>query len=118
MTPRELVVALLAVGSVAFTGLAVVGLVRLPDCYSRAHAASKADTLGALSAFAAVAVAFGLDAATLKVALLAVFVLATTPAATHAVVRTAYLSGVPLWTGDENEESEVGPDPARGGEDG
>jgi len=114
VTPRELVVALLAVGSVAFTGLAVVGLVRLPDCYSRAHAASKADTLGALSAVAAVGVAFGLDAATLKVALLGVFVLATTPAATHAVVRTAYLSGIPVWT----QEAESEPDPTGGGDDG
>ncbi|MFC7081381.1 monovalent cation/H(+) antiporter subunit G [Halorussus caseinilyticus] len=90
MTPREAVVALLAVGSVAFTGLAAVGLLRLPEVYSRAHAASKADTLGALSAFAAVGVAFGVDSATLKTIFLFVFVLATTPAATHAVVRTAY----------------------------
>ncbi|WP_135826369.1 monovalent cation/H(+) antiporter subunit G [Halorussus ruber] len=90
MTPREMLVALLAAGSVFFTGLAAVGLLRLPDVFSRAHAASKADTLGALSAFAAVGVAFGVESATLKVAMLFVFVLVTTPAATHAVVRTAY----------------------------
>lgn len=100
MTPREVLVALLAAGSVAFTGLAAVGLFRLPDVFSRAHAASKADTLGALSAFAAVGVAFGADSATLKVAVLFVFVLVTTPAATHAVVRTAYREESDAGTGD------------------
>ncbi|WP_276300097.1 monovalent cation/H(+) antiporter subunit G [Halorussus lipolyticus] len=93
MTPREILVALLAGASVFFTGLAVVGLLRLPDVFARAHAASKADTLGALSAFAGVGVAFGVDSATLKVAMLFVFVLVTTPTATHAVVRTAYRDG-------------------------
>jgi len=115
MTPRAILVALLAAGSVFFTGLAAVGLLRLPDVFSRAHAASKADTLGALSAFAAVGVAFGVDSATLKVAMLFVFVLVTTPAATHAVVRTAYREQEARGTGGERD-ARTGPE--SGGERG
>jgi multicomponent Na+:H+ antiporter subunit G len=115
VTPREFAVAAFALGAVAFTALAVLGLLRLPDCYSRAHAASKADTLGTLSAFAAVAVAFGVETATLKVAVLFVFVLATTPAATHAVVRTAYREGLEPWTASESAES-AGATSLEGGE--
>ena len=111
MTPRQLLIAAFSVGAVAFTALAVVGLFRLPDLYSRAHAASKADTLGTLSAFAAVGVTFGVEKATLKVSLLFVFVLATTPAATHAVVRSAYLEGVEPWTADERADSVEGGEP-------
>ena len=103
MTPRELVVALLAVGSVAFTGLAAVGLVRLPDCYSRAHATSKSDTLGTLLGLAAVGLAFGGGEPAFKAALVFVFVLSTGPTAAHAITRAAYENGTEAWTRDDGD---------------
>jgi multicomponent Na+:H+ antiporter subunit G len=89
-------VAVLVAGSVAFSLVAVVGFYRLPDVYARAHAASKSETLGALLAVAAAALAFGPGEAP-KLALLALFVLVTGPTAAHAVVRAASDAGVEPW---------------------
>jgi multicomponent Na+:H+ antiporter subunit G len=100
VTASLLQVALVA-GSVAFGAVAVVGLLRLPDCYSRAHATSKTDTLGTLLALAAAALAFGPNAASRKLGLLAVFVLVTAPTAAHAVTRSAYWQGIRPQTSRE-----------------
>jgi multicomponent Na+:H+ antiporter subunit G len=96
----SLLQAVLVAGAVAFGAVAVVGLLRLPDCYSRAHATSKTDTLGTLLALAAAALAFGPSAASLKLVLLAGFVLVTAPTAAHAVTRSAYWQGIRPWTDD------------------
>jgi multicomponent Na+:H+ antiporter subunit G len=95
---EAVVVALLVAGSAFFSFVAVVGFYRLPDVYSRAHAASKSETLGALLAFAAAGVAFGIGQASLKLALLALFVLVTGPTAAHAIVRAAADAGRVPWT--------------------
>jgi len=97
---RPWAVLALVAGSVFFSLVAVVGFYRLPDVYARAHAASKSETLGALLALAAAAVAFGPGAESLKLALLALFVLVTGPTAAHAVVRSAADAGTPPWTRD------------------
>jgi multicomponent Na+:H+ antiporter subunit G len=98
LSPLAVAVAALVAGSVFFTLVAVVGFYRLPDVYARAHAASKSETLGALLGLAAAAVAFGPGAETLKLALLALFVLVTGPTAAHAVVRAAADAGTTPWT--------------------
>jgi multicomponent Na+:H+ antiporter subunit G len=92
-----LVVAGLVAGGVVFTVIATVGLVRLPDIYSRAHAASKSETLGASLALAAAAVAVGPDPVLAKLVLLLVFVFVTGPTAAHAIARAAYEEGHRPW---------------------
>jgi multicomponent Na+:H+ antiporter subunit G len=98
VTPVEAVALALVAASVGFSLVAVVGFARLPDVFARAHAASKSETLGALCGLAAAAVAFGSGAASAKLAMLAVFLLATGPTAAHAIVRAATLSGATPWT--------------------
>ena len=93
MTPVELAVLACASGAVFVFGLATLGLFRLPDFYSRAHATSKADTLGALFAVVGAGIALGLGNGTVKLVLLLAFVLVTTPTATHAIVRAATIEG-------------------------
>jgi multicomponent Na+:H+ antiporter subunit G len=92
-----LAVSVLLAGGVAFTVVATVGLVRLPDLYSRTHAASKSETLGAALALAAVAVAVGFGPELAKVVLLLVFVFVTGPTAAHAIARAAYEEGYRPW---------------------
>jgi len=77
-----------------FTVVAAVGLVRLPDLYTRSHATSKADTLGTVLTLAGVAVAFDAGVPRVKLALLAIFLLITNPTATHAITRAAYDQGI------------------------
>ena len=86
----------------AFDLFGCIGLVRLPDVYNRAQAATKCVTLGTCMILLGVALrAFGTSDAPMavKAILCGAFVLLTSPVAAHAVCRGAYLSGVPLWVG-------------------
>ncbi|MFN2321415.1 MAG: monovalent cation/H(+) antiporter subunit G [Trueperaceae bacterium] len=89
--------ALLIVVGLAYVSGAVVGLVRLPDLYTRAHAAGKCDTVGSFAILAGLALVGGLDVADLKLVLLAVLVVVTAPTAAHALARSAYRRGVAPW---------------------
>jgi multicomponent Na+:H+ antiporter subunit G len=107
MTPAELLVVALTATGTFFAGVAVIGVVRLPDLYTRAHAASKSDTLGAVLSLGAVAVTFGTGITTLKAVFLLVFMFVTNPTAAHAISRAAYDQGIEPWTADSEE---VGPE--------
>ncbi|WP_435361574.1 monovalent cation/H(+) antiporter subunit G [Haloarchaeobius sp. DFWS5] len=101
MTPVEVLVFVLVAACVFLSFVAVVGFARLPDVFARAHAASKTETLGAITGLAAAALAFGPGQASLKLGLLGLFVLVTGPTAAHAIVRAAALSGMTPWTSAE-----------------
>ena len=71
-----------------------LGVLRLPDFYSRQHAAGITDTLG--SAFVLIGLmlqsGFTLNAA--KLVMILVFLLLTSPVATHAIAQAAKQSGL------------------------
>lgn len=96
-------VVLLTVG-LFFTVVAVVGLVRMPDLYTRAHATSKTDTLGTVLTLAGVALAFEAAVPRVKLLLLAAFLLITNPTATHAITRAAHDLGIDPWTTEGGDE--------------
>jgi multicomponent Na+:H+ antiporter subunit G len=87
-----------------FTGVAVLGLLRMPDVYTRAHATSKTDTLGTVLTLAGVALTFDTGVPRVKLLLLALFMLITNPTATHAITRAAYDQGIDPWTSDTEGE--------------
>ncbi|EMA01077.1 multisubunit sodium/proton antiporter, MrpG subunit [Haloarcula vallismortis] len=106
MTPTEWAIVALALVGAFFGGVASIGIVRLPDVYTRAHAASKSDTLGAVLSIAAAAFAIQTDLATIKAVFLLVFMFLTNPTAAHAIARAAQDQGIEPWTvGDEEGES-------------
>ena len=78
------------VGSLFFLA-AAIGLLRLPDFYSRAHAPTKAATLGLLLCASGSALVYGTDAAALflEKLLLMIFVLLSAPVAAQLLVRGA-----------------------------
>ena len=91
-----LVVAVMLVAGGIFTFLAAVGLVRLPDVYTRMHAASKAGTVGSgLMLLAAGIHAFDIAILTRALAGFVFFVL-TAPVAAHLVARAAHGAGYRL----------------------
>jgi multicomponent Na+:H+ antiporter subunit G len=71
-----------------------IGINRFPHFYSRLHAAGVVDTLAAALVLAGLAPAFGVTLGTLKLALIFVFLLFTSPTACHALARSAHLSGL------------------------
>lgn len=104
MTPVEIAIVALAAGGVFFAVVAAVGVLRLPDLYTRAHAASKSDTLGAVLTLGAAALAFGADVPTVKTVLLLLFMFLTNPTAAHAISRAAYDQEIEPWTTEEEGE--------------
>ena len=82
----------------SFTG--ALGILRMPDLYTRIQCSSKVITAGALPLLAGVAVAKGLFTAYGSRALfVAVLLLLVNPIAAHALVRAGYKTGVPMWDG-------------------
>ncbi len=109
----DLLIIFLAVGAAFFGIIAVLGILRLPDVYSRTHAAGKAETLASLLAITAAALVIGFDVATFKLVFLLLFLFMTSPTAAHAIARAAMDQGIPPWTPEsETNPSEEGGDDA------
>lgn len=112
-----LLTAFLLVGGALFAALAGLGVVRLPDVYTRMHAATKAGTLGAGLVLIAVAVHFADGGLSLKVMATVFFLVLTAPVAAHMIGRAAYRSGVPLWERSVVDEWGLQPTPGEAGPD-
>ena len=96
----------LKLGGVLFLVVAAVGVLRLPDAFTRMHAATKAGTLGAGLVVLGSALALrGGEAIGLAVATLLIL-LATVPLASHLLGRAAYTSGAPFWRGTARDALE------------
>ncbi len=90
--------ALISLGLV-FLAVSALGLLQLPDLYTRAHAVAKSETLGLLLIFAGLFFRPELTAdAASRLALVLVFSLIANPTAVHALVRAARRSGALPWT--------------------
>lgn len=84
-------------GGVAFCGVGVLGMVRMPDLYCRLHAAGKVSTVGLCGLL--LGAAFIMPVAALKLLALAIFAILTLPVGTHVIAAGAYRHGVmPLRT--------------------
>ena len=105
---------LLIAGSVMLV-IGGVGIVRLPDVFARMHGAGIIDTLGAGSVLVGLMVQAGLTGVTIKLVLIVVFILFTSPTTTHALARAALGGGVtPRLDGQEDGDSaEGGEEPSK-----
>ncbi len=79
---------LMAAGSV-FTIIGAVGLLRMPELYTRMHAASITDTLGAGFMLLGMMLAAGLSLVSLKLLFILGLLVFTGPVVTHALARAA-----------------------------
>jgi multicomponent Na+:H+ antiporter subunit G len=112
---REAIVIGLAVIGLAFTLSGAVGILRMPDVYSRIQCSSKTMTMGALPVLIALVVGEGpVSSYGGRALLVAALLLIVNPAASHALARAAYKSGVPMWPGAVSDEPRQQPGPAGG----
>ncbi len=102
MTPVEWAIVGLALLGAFFGGVAAIGIVRMPDIYTRAHAASKSDTLGAVLTIGAAALALESGLSIIKAVFLVVFMFITNPTAAHAIARAADDQGIEPWTTEDD----------------
>lgn len=73
----------------AFSMIGGIGILRMPDIYTRMHAASLTDTLGAILILGGLMIQGGLTLVTAKLVLTLFFLLFTSPVATHALAAAA-----------------------------
>ena len=87
-----------------FFAVGVIGILRLPDFYTRLHAAGKCDTLASELVLLAVAIynladpSLGNVLVSIKILMIAGFVFVASPTATHAITEAALIVGVEPWT--------------------
>lgn len=81
-----------------------IGGLRLPNFYSRIHAASLTDTMGTILIFVGIMLQAGLSLATLKLFAIMLFLLITGPTATYALANAALLSGLKPDAGTASDE--------------
>ena len=98
--------ALLLLGGLFFHAVAALGVIRLPDFYSRLHAVGKAETLGVVLTLGAIMVWAGPSLTALKVGFVAVFLFLANPTSTHAIGRAALRLGVRPWRREPGDEHE------------
>lgn len=105
---NSLIIITIVVGLI-FTVVTVIGVLRLPDVYTRAHAASKSATLGVLSILVGTFLHFWFNEGYFSVRILLgiLFLFITAPIGGHLMSRAAYFSGVKpsdLTVGDDLKE--------------
>ncbi|MDJ0941204.1 MAG: monovalent cation/H(+) antiporter subunit G [Woeseiaceae bacterium] len=93
-------------------GLAVliggIGALRMPDLYTRMHAASVTDSLGAILVIFGIMLQAGLSLATIKLAAILLFLLLTSPTSSNALASAALLAGTrPLDDADPDEREDA-----------
>ncbi len=79
---------------IGFSVVGIVGLIRLPDIYTRLHATGKVSTVGVCSLLLGAACL--MPSAALKLVALAIFAVLTLPVSTHIIAAAAYRAGVPM----------------------
>ena len=93
--------------------LASVGVLRMPDVFTRMQASTKASTLGLGCLLAGVAVRNPEPSFVVRAASIAAFMLLTTAVSAHVIARAAARSGAPIWKGtlvDERPRRGTGQD--------
>lgn len=104
------VVAILMILGTFFAFLASLGVLRMPDFYTRVHAATKAGAFGSSLILIAAALHFGSLRASVMAVMVVVFFYLTTPIAAQALSDRAHKRKIAKWEGtclDELEEDEA-----------
>jgi len=78
--------------------VSTIGLIRMPDFYTRIHAAGITDTLGQILIIFGLILYEGFSLISLKLIILVAFIFIANPTATHALARAAYIKGVKFWS--------------------
>jgi multicomponent Na+:H+ antiporter subunit G len=76
-------------GGVFFIVVGSIGLIRMPDVYTRLHAAGMTDTMGAGLLLIGLSFQAGLTLITVRLMMIWAFLLFTSPIGTHALARAA-----------------------------
>jgi multicomponent Na+:H+ antiporter subunit G len=97
----------LFIGGSAFLLIGAIGVIRLPDIFSRMHGAGIIDTMGVAMLLFGMILQAGFTIVSIKLLMIILFVTFTNPTATHALARAALDAGLkPLVNEDETDVKE------------
>ena len=103
---REIIAALFVLaGSVFFIGSAI-GMLRLPDFYTRIHASGNSETLGCMLSFIGLMIYEGPTITALKMAIVFTIVFLANPIGSHILGKAAYKSGHRVLTAKDLAKEE------------
>ena len=101
MTAIEILSGILVIlGSVSII-VGLLGVYRMPDFFTRLHAASVIDTLGTILILFGLILYAGLNIVSIKLLLILIFILITTPTAAHALAKSALHGKLKPMTDDD-----------------
>lgn len=95
MSLEDVAIAWFVVLGAVFIAIAAVGIVRMPDLYSRLHVASKAPTLGLACLALALVLHFEDSSLWFRAAALGLLLFVTAPISAHLIARAGYKTGTP-----------------------
>jgi multicomponent Na+:H+ antiporter subunit G len=102
--------ALVVGAALFFHAVGALGVLRMPDFYTRLHAVAKAETLGVVLTATALILWVGPSLLALKIGFVAAFLFLANPTSTHAIGRAALRTGVRPW---QREPAAGAPDGGR-----
>jgi len=96
-------------GGLFFMIVGTIGVVRMPDVYTRLHAAGMTDTMGAGLLLLGMCFQAGLTLVLVRLVLIYAFLLFTSPISTHALASAALSGGLEPYTVPADRPGEVSP---------
>jgi len=110
LTIRECIATLFLLAGFFFIAIASLGVLRLPDFYTRLHASGMGETFGLMLSFIGLAIFEGFNLMTIKLLIVFLLVFLANPIGTHILCQAAIRSGLKHWEipekeADENAES-------------
>lgn len=107
MIIRELIAAVLLLIGGGFMLVSAVGVIRLPDFYTRLHASSIGETFGLVLAGLGMTIHHGLNLTSAKILLIIIALFLVNPIATHLIGKAAIRAGEEPWEYIDKEEKDA-----------
>lgn len=101
---NEIVAVILLICSLFFFLASAIGMIRLPDFYSRLHASGNSETLGLMLSCLGLVIYEGPTLLSVKIVIVFLLVFLANPIGTHILGKAALKSGHPVWTNKDKEE--------------
>jgi len=100
----EITAGIFLIAGSLFILLSAIGILRMPDLFTRMSATTKASTLGVGFVLIGTAFYWGELGIAARVLVIILFLMLTAPVAAHIIGRAAYFDKVPLWKGTHIDE--------------
>jgi multicomponent Na+:H+ antiporter subunit G len=101
---KEIIVSFFLLSGAFFIFIAALGILRLPDLYTRMHASAKASSLGVGLFAIGAGVYFAEVWVFLESVLIILFIFLTAPVSAHMIARAGYFLKVRIWEGTVVDE--------------